>query len=115
MENKLVRQFKKGALELAVLKLLSRKEMYGYQMLSELEALGEDFTMREGTLYPILYRLEDDGLVLTRWEQAAERGVPRKFYSITPAGKMALTQLSERWLQFAGIMQKLLSDKGGFI
>lgn len=113
MQNKLIRQFKKGALELAVLKLLSHQEMYGYQMLSELGRLGEDFIMKEGTLYPILYRLEDDGLVQTRWEQAAERGVPRKFYTITRQGQAVLESLSAQWLRFAAAMETLLLDEGG--
>lgn len=114
MQNRLIRQFKKGALELAVLKLLSEQEMYGYQMLNTLAKIGDEFAMREGTLYPILYRLEDDGLVQTRWEQATERGVPRKFYFITPQGKAALDVLRAQWLQFASKMQALLLHEGGY-
>ena len=68
MNPKYERQLKKGVLEILVLKLLSQKKMYGYQLIIEMKQLSHEmFTLREGTHYPILYRLEDDGLVVSQW------------------------------------------------
>ena len=71
MNAKYERQLKKGVFEILVLKLLSEGEKYGYELLMELkERGGEMFAVKEGTLYPILYRLEDDGLASSRWSRA---------------------------------------------
>ena len=68
MKQKYEQQMKKGVLEMLVLRLLSEGEKYGYQLISELkEKSGGMFLLKEGTLYPILYRMEDDGLVVSRW------------------------------------------------
>lgn len=70
MNPKYERQLKKGVLEISVLKLLSQKKMYGYQLIIEMKQLSHKmFTLREGMLYPILYRLEDDGLVVSQWSE----------------------------------------------
>ena len=110
MESKYAKQFKKGILEIIILKLLSKKEMYGYQIVSEMEERGNVFNLREGTLYPILYRLEDDGMIESRWEQSASRKVPRKYYAITPSGKDLLKEATEQWLEFAYTVEKVLKD-----
>ena len=68
MNDKYIRQMKKGVLDMLVLKLLNKEQKYGYQLIYELkEKSGELFILKEGTLYPILYRLEDDGLVQSCW------------------------------------------------
>lgn len=78
---------KKGVLDMLVLKLLSEDEKYGYQIISELrDRSRERFLLKEGTLYPILYRLEEDGLVESRWSGAEGRKVPRKYYHISGHG-----------------------------
>lgn len=110
MESKYAKQFKKGILEIIILKLLSKKEMYGYQIVSEMEERGNVFNLREGTLYPILYRLEDDGMIESRWEQSGSRNVPRKYYAITPSGKDLLKEATEQWLEFAYTVEKVLKD-----
>ena len=70
---------KKGVLEILVLKFLSQEEKYGYQLISELkERSGGMFSLKEGTLYPILYRLEEDGLVESRWSEAKGKEISRK-------------------------------------
>ena len=70
MKQKYEQQMKKGVLEMLVLRLLSEGEKYGYQLISELkEKSGGMFLLKEGTLYPILYRMEDDGLVVSRWSE----------------------------------------------
>jgi PadR family transcriptional regulator PadR len=92
---------KKGVLEILVLKLLEEDEKYGYQLISELkEKSGDMFSLKEGTLYPILYRLEDDGLVLSRWSEPKGKEISRKYYVITDKGKKELIDLSQLWCVF---------------
>ena len=70
LKQKYEQQMKKGVLEMLVLHLLSEKEKYGYQLICELRELSDDmFLLKEGTLYPILYRMEDDGLVVSKWSE----------------------------------------------
>ena len=107
-EKSLARELKRGTLEMILLKLLSARPMYGYELISTLEALGgESFSLKEGTLYPVLYRLEDAGLVDTRWE-TLERSVPRKYYHLTKAGTKELRRLINEWQAFSGSVNHLL-------
>ncbi len=92
-------QLKKGIIEILILKLLSREKMYGYQLLQELDKRSEGvFKMKEGTLYPVLYRLEDDGFISSLWEEPdrsspEKRPMPRKYYQISASGKKELGNL----------------------
>ena len=63
--------------------------------------------MTDGTLYPVLYRLERGGFVSVRWE-TPERGVPRKYYRLTDAGRNELERLTHEWTTFAKAMTRLL-------
>lgn len=102
MQGRYEQQMKKGVLEMLVLKQLEKEEKYGYQLISQLkEKSGGMFTLKEGTLYPILYRLEDDGLVVSRWSEPAGREVSRKYYGITPEGKKGLEELESLWRRFS--------------
>lgn len=98
MNDKYETQMKKGVLDMLVLKLLENEEKYGYQIISELkEKSGERFTLKEGTLYPILYRLEDEQLVVSKWSEPEGKKVPRKYYGITQTGKQELLELEILW------------------
>src|SRR3990170_533663 len=100
MESGIGRELKRGTLEMILLKLLTGGEMYGYQLVSTLEErIGQQFQIKEGTVYPVLYRLEDAGLVEARWE-TLERGVPRKYYRLTEAGAKRLRKLVDEWRAF---------------
>lgn len=91
-------QMKKGVLDMLVLKLLEEDAKYGYQIINELSEKSNDrFLLKEGTLYPILYRLEDDKYVESRWSEAAGKKVPRKYYVITDAGRNALKEIQALW------------------
>ena len=71
MNDKYEKQMKKGVLDMLVLKLLRSEAKYGYQIIQEMkEKSDEAFLLKDGTLYPVLYRLEDDGLVTRRWSEA---------------------------------------------
>lgn len=90
-----------GSTTLLILSLLSREEMYGYQMITELSRRSDKtFELKEGTLYPILHALEADKLV-TAQEREAETGRKRKYYRITKKGLKALEERKEEWELFA--------------
>ncbi len=102
-------QMKRGTLEMILLRLLSERPMYGYELVSTLEKRGgEQFQLKEGTLYPVLYRLENAGLIEARWE-TVERGVPRKYYRLTEAGTRQLEALTRDWREFVATVDQLLA------
>ena len=107
--QKLERELKRGTLELLLLKILEDHPTYGYELLGRLTARsGGRFRIKEGTLYPVLYRLEDAGLLVPQWDQPA-RGVPRKIYRLTAAGHERLTELTAAWESFSSTIQAILT------
>jgi PadR family transcriptional regulator, regulatory protein PadR len=109
----IARELRRGSLELIVLHLLSQGEAYGYEIVSKLTAdTNGALEVTDGTLYPVLYRLERAGFVTVRWE-TPERGVPRKYYRLTDLGRAELSQLTQEWTTFADAMSKLLRSNGG--
>jgi PadR family transcriptional regulator, regulatory protein PadR len=105
------RELKRGTLELIVLHLLAPGEAYGYEIVSTLTAQSDGaLTVTDGTLYPVLYRLERAGFVQVRWD-TPDRGVPRKYYRLTPAGRAELALLEHEWTTFATAMAKLLGNE----
>ena len=105
------RELKRGSLELIVLHLLAPGEAYGYEIVTKLTTQSDGaLGVTDGTLYPVLYRLERAGLVAVRWE-TPERGVPRKYYRLTEAGKSELARLNHEWNTFVSAMAKLLGNK----
>ncbi len=113
MAKAIDRELKRGTLEMILLKLLSERPMYGYELVSTLEVRGgPPFQLKEGTLYPVLYRLEDAGLIEAHWE-TLERGVPRKYYRLTRAGTEQLEALVEEWHEFARAISRLLAAGEG--
>lgn len=105
------RELKRGTLEMILLKLLSEKQMYGYELVSTLEdKAGPTFQIKEGTLYPVLYRLEDAGFVETRWE-TLERGVPRKYYDLTQLGAKQLEIMIADWKVFSTTINQLIQGE----
>lgn len=108
----ITRELKRGTVELIVLHLLASGEAYGYEIVTKLSDLtGGDLEVSDGTLYPVLYRLERAGWVAVRWD-TPERGVPRKYYRLTDAGRAELAQLTREWTSFADSMAHLLRQKG---
>lgn len=102
------RELKRGSLELIVLHLLAPGEAYGYEIVTKLtEQTNGALEVTDGTLYPVLYRLERAGFVTVRWE-TQERGVPRKYYRMTGAGREELQRLEEEWTTFTKAMARLL-------
>lgn len=94
------RELKKGSTEMLVLSLLEGRPRHGYEIGKQIEsASGGQLRFRIGSLYPILCRLEDKGLISGRWiERPGERR--RRFYKLTPAGRKALARERTLWKQF---------------
>lgn len=99
MDNKYVKQFKKGSLEMILMCLISKNETYGYEIISELNKNGGDIFgyAKEGTIYPILYRLEDASLIKSRLTLATANGGSKKYYSLTDKGHEMLSELVLFW------------------
>lgn len=101
MEDRFERQLKKGVLEMLVLGLVCRRPRYGYELLAQLAAgPGGLFRLREGTLYPILYRLEDEGMIVSAWQTSEGRGTPKKVYTVTEKGLDELARQRGLWAAF---------------
>ena len=92
-------QMRKGILEYCILSILSREDSYAPQIIAELKEA--EMIVVEGTLYPILTRQKNQGLLNYRWEESPQ-GPPRKYYSLTPEGREALRQLDESWDELVG-------------
>lgn len=103
------RELSRGTLELAVLSLIETKPRYGYDLLTSLiDATDGALEVKEGTLYPVLHRLEDGGYVEASWE-AEGRAAPRKYYGLTKEGRQRLGLLRTEWERLASGMTQLLN------
>lgn len=114
MDNKYVQQFKKGSLEMILLCLIAKKETYGYEIITELNDKGATVLgyAKEGTVYPILYRLEDAGLIQCRIAHAVSNGGYKKYYSLTSIGKETLLELIDYWNNYTVCVDSFIEDCG---
>ncbi len=104
------RDLMRGAGPLAVLKLLERKAMYGYELVEALDQRTQGvLDMGQSTLYPMLYNLEAKGLVVASW-QTADTGRERKYYALTPKGKRKLAADAAQWANLIQAMRGLGLD-----
>ena len=100
-----------GSTALLLMKLLQQEDMYGYQMIEELERRAERvFQLQEGTLYPLLHSLEEKGWV-TAYEREASAGKPRRYYHLTEQGRAAFREKETAWNAYARAVGQVL--KGG--
>lgn len=114
MEERFLQQLKKGVLELLVLQTICRGPTYGYELIAQLGSRsGGLFTLREGTLYPILYRLEDDGLIEAVWQQKTGRAAPRKIYSATEKGREENERRLGLWAGFRTAVDHFCGEDTG--
>jgi len=97
-------QMKKGVLELCILSIITGKEVYASDILEELKT--SELIVVEGTLYPLLTRLKNEGLLSYRWEES-KSGPPRKYYEITEIGKKVLKELDLSWKELVNAVQLL--------
>ena len=98
-------QVKKGILSLVVLKIIGRGEYYGYELIEEIKTR-TDIEIAEGTLYPLLIRLKEEGLVISRWVEQ-ESGIPRKYYTLTPDGTARLEEMNQFWDDFYASVKQI--------
>lgn len=100
-----------GSTTMLLLKLLSEKDMYGYEMIETLRQRSQNvFELKAGTLYPLLHGLEEKGL-LTAYEEEAS-GKVRKYYRITREGRRVLEQKQEEWKTYAKAITGVLTMGG---
>ena len=104
--EKLVQELRRGVLVLATLSQLGEAK-YGYSLINELAEQG--LNIDQGTLYPLLRRLEADGLLQSEWNTEGSR--PRRYYVISPSGASLLQALSDEWRGLAAVLNQLLSNK----
>lgn len=96
-------QMKKGILEFCILSILSNKEHYPSEIISKMKEA--ELLVVEGTLYPLLMRLKNDGLLSYRWEESSS-GPPRKYYKLTPLGDQFLKELQITWQELVETVNK---------
>lgn len=101
------RSLQKGSAELLVLSMLDGRDRHGYEIAQRIEALSDGrLSFQAATLYPLLYRLEQRGLVAGRWvEKAGERR--RRFYRLTPEGRRALGVQRRAWRDFFDAIERV--------
>lgn len=100
-------QLRKGLLDVVVLNLLQGEECHGYEMVRRLKRL-KGLDVREGNIYPVLARLQTDGLVRA-YTLASSGGPPRKYYKLTKTGGMVLRQMNAHWDGLVNSMNQLRS------
>ncbi len=99
-----ITQLRKGILELAVMGVLYHGRHYGYSLVRVLTESGS-ISLKEGTVYPILARLDRDGLVRAEWMQS-DQGPPRKYYELTAAGRQLFDELNQEFQLLVGLVQQ---------
>ena len=103
-----IAQMRKGVLEMCVVAAISSREAYASDILDRLKQ--SQLIVVEGTLYPILTRLKNEGFLSYRWEES-NSGPPRKYYSITPEGTAFLSELHTGWDELVSAVSALVVGK----
>lgn len=100
-------QFKKGILELCILKIINDKDMYGFEVINSLASI---LDVNENTIYPILRRLTKQE-IFTTYEKESPMGAPRKYYKITKLGEVKLKEYLNEWQDFIKNINKILGGE----
>ncbi|MGZ3699835.1 MAG: PadR family transcriptional regulator [Bdellovibrionota bacterium] len=101
----------KGSTMTVVLTVLDRKEMYGYELIKEIERESKGtFSLKEGTLYPVLHHLEQEGAIESRWGES-QTGRKRRYYRITENGRKVLARKRQEWVNFRQTIDLLLGSR----
>ncbi|REE94328.1 DNA-binding PadR family transcriptional regulator [Paenibacillus taihuensis] len=107
---KVNKELMKGSTVILILSLLSKAEMYGYEMIKEIERKSDGvFSFKEGTLYPILHSLEMEQCVESFW--AEEGGRKRKYYRITKQGQAMLKEKEQEWSLFSLSVNRVIGEE----
>lgn len=105
--EKNIAQMRKGVLELCILSIVSREDAYASDIIGKLKE--SQLIVVEGTLYPLLTRLKNDGMLSYRWEESTQ-GPPRKYYRITELGTLILGQMVQSWRELTGAVDNILES-----
>ena len=106
--DKLTQELRRGVLVLATLSQL-KEARYGYTLIDQLRQRGLEID--QGTLYPLLRRLEEQGLLQSEWRLEGSR--PRRYYVISSTGIDLLKALADEWQELSGVMEDLLKEEKG--
>ena len=101
-------QMRKGTLELCILAIVNKKDCYASDIINTLKE--KNLIVVEGTLYPLLTRQKNAGLLSYRWEESTQ-GPPRKYYALTDEGKKFLIELDESWKELVGVVKSINTKK----
>ncbi|KVV15425.1 PadR family transcriptional regulator [Flavobacterium sp. TMP13] len=101
-------QMRKGVLEFCILSVLKEKDAYTSEILDSLK--NAKLLVVEGTVYPLLTRLKNDGLLSYRWEESSS-GPPRKYYALTETGQIFLTELNSTWTELSDAVNLITNQK----
>lgn len=110
-ESDWVKELRKGSIQICILSLLSKKRMYGFEIVKRLRELSNGyFDLKEGTLYPALHRLEKRGYLKSEWiiESGAK---PRKYYMITDNGIRMLKAMESEWSRMVNAVDGVLKGE----
>lgn len=105
--GKLLAQMRRGSIEYCVLALLAARDHYGFEITKVL-AEADGIVTSEGTVYPLLTRLRNDGLVDTYWRESKE-GPPRRYYRLTQKGRETLEAFRQQWTRFRDAVDDILT------
>lgn len=112
---KINKELIKGSTSILILSLLDREDMYGYMIVQRLSALsGSVFELKEGTLYPMLHGLENEGAIEAYWVDG-ESGRRRKYYRITGKGRAMLNEKKQEWRLYSGAVNKVIGLSKGVV
>lgn len=114
--QRFAQQLKKGVLEMLVLRLLAEKPSHGYELIVRLREKGGGLLdLKEGSLYPILYRLEEEGCITSVWNSpdgtVSLGKVPRRVYTVTDAGHAVLARQLETWHKFVDCVEQCMEGE----
>jgi len=108
-EAKLLAQLRRGSIQYCVLALLRDGDRYGFELTRAL-ADADGLVTSEGTVYPLLARLRQEGLVETSWQESSQ-GPPRRYYRLTEDGHQALDAFTNQWRRFRDAIDDLLDEE----
>ena len=105
---KINKELLKGSTTILILSLLNKKDMYGYEMIKDIEIKSRNvFSFKEGTLYPILHTLENENYIESYWD-SSHGSRKRKYYKITTIGKKLLSEKEKEWKLFSSTVNSVL-------
>ena len=106
--EKWLKELRKGSTKLAMLSLLCKRDMYGYEITRELGNITEGvIALKESNAYPALHTMETEGLIKSYWKETEAGMPPRKYYSITPQGREFFEDMKREWTKHNDAMDKV--------